>query len=316
MKIGKKQNERLFSEFMERYKNRKFPDKIMQILEKFPEKRINLKSVDLDKNVKGIDTVKLIIKAFGRPAFLVQNNKFDPSTSETWKDVLAPYSDDLSEKIQSVGIIKIKNHRNSNYAGTGFLIDNSIIITNQHVANILFQSTGNGYTWKTNSGGKELRASIDFVKEYKIHREMEMDIKGALFIEQKAKPDIAFLEINMTNNIKPLKISTSTSYEDDVVATIGYPSKPKTTSYDSQKILDLIFENIYDVKRLSPGEITKTETQDIKHNCTTTAGNSGSAILDIETGEVVALHYAGGIESNSAISSNIIQYYLKKIVKN
>lgn len=313
MKIEKKQNERLFSEFMESYKNQKLPDKIMQILEKYPKERINLKLFDLDKNVKGIDTVKFIIKAFGRPAFLVQNNTFDPSSSETWNNILAPYSYNLSEKTQSVGIIKIKNHKNLYYIGTGFLIENSIIVTNRHVANDLFHSTGNGYKWKTNSRGEELRASIDFVKEYKIYREIEMDIKGALYIEPKAKPDIAFLEINMTDNIKPLKISSSKSYKDDAVATIGYPSKIKAANYNSQKILDLIFENIYDVKRLSPGKITKTETQDIKHDCSTTGGNSGSAILDIESGEVVALHYSGGIEYNSAISSNIIQYYLKKV---
>jgi endonuclease G, mitochondrial len=74
-----------------------------------------------------------------------------------------------------------------------------------------------------------------------------------------------------------------------------------------------IFGDIYDVKRIAPGIVVGIDNNIVHNDCTTLGGNSGSAILDAETGKVVALHYGGDIAYNNAVSVNIIKDRLIKI---
>ena len=65
-----------------------------------------------------------------------------------------------------------------------------------------------------------------------------------------------------------------------------------------------IFSDIYDVKRLQPGVITSwADGADIFiHDCSTLGGNSGSPVLDLETHQVVGLHFGGRyLSGNNAI---------------
>jgi hypothetical protein len=66
-----------------------------------------------------------------------------------------------------------------------------------------------------------------------------------------------------------------------------------------------IFSNIFDVKRLQPGKITalEAETKGFMHDCSTLGGNSGSCVIDLETNQVVGLHYGGKYrEGNHAVA--------------
>jgi V8-like Glu-specific endopeptidase len=65
-----------------------------------------------------------------------------------------------------------------------------------------------------------------------------------------------------------------------------------------------IFSEIYNVKRLQPGEISGETVKDFEifHDCSTLGGNSGSPVIDLETHRVIGLHFGGRyMEKNHAI---------------
>ena len=66
-----------------------------------------------------------------------------------------------------------------------------------------------------------------------------------------------------------------------------------------------IFANVFNVKRLQPGEIRTVFDQRhiLEHDCSTLGGNSGSCVVDLETKQVVGLHYGGRyLEGNYAVA--------------
>jgi V8-like Glu-specific endopeptidase len=66
-----------------------------------------------------------------------------------------------------------------------------------------------------------------------------------------------------------------------------------------------IFANIYEKKRLQPGNLTNSfeSVGEFAHDCSTLGGNSGSCVLDLDTGLVIGLHYSGSyMHSNYAVS--------------
>jgi V8-like Glu-specific endopeptidase len=56
-----------------------------------------------------------------------------------------------------------------------------------------------------------------------------------------------------------------------------------------------IFGDIFNVKRLQPGSLRNLFVwgKTFKHDCSTLGGNSGSCVVDLETGRVIGLHFAG-----------------------
>ena len=83
------------------------------------------------------------------------------------------------------------------------------------------------------------------------------------------------------------------------------------TTEVTRRVQDDIFDRIFEIKRMLPGYMTGRKKFEIpgfdydtaSHDSSTLGGNSGSAVIDIETGEVVALHFAGVyLESNFAVS--------------
>src|SRR4029450_1036479 len=50
------------------------------------------------------------------------------------------------------------------------------------------------------------------------------------------------------------------------------------------------------------------------HDCTTLGGNSGSIVLDVETGAALGLHYAGQFHrANFAVTADVLRERLRKL---
>ncbi len=95
------------------------------------------------------------------------------------------------------------------------------------------------------------------------------------------------------------------------IVVIGHPA------YDSRnpdEEMSYYFDDIYDVKRLSPGYAYKDDTMlhhptDIFHDATTLGGSSGSVILSLVTGRAIGLHYGGvyGVANVAVESAKIVE---------
>ena len=90
------------------------------------------------------------------------------------------------------------------------------------------------------------------------------------------------------------------------VGVIGY------AAWDGRRndegVMERIFQNIYNVKRLHPGEVMDVTDRFFNHDCSTLGGNSGSPVIDFDTGEAVGIHFAGSFEiQNFAVKVSTIQ---------
>src|SRR5207302_83693 len=76
-----------------------------------------------------------------------------------------------------------------------------------------------------------------------------------------------------------------------------------------EQIMETYFGGVYDVKRLAPGLVMEGgDRTEIRHDCTTLGGNSGSAVVDLNTGKAVGLHFAGLYRvANYAVPATVVR---------
>lgn len=265
--------------------------------------------------------LEAIIRRLARPVLKISNDDFDESEADTqeWQKRLKTHKKVLKQALVSVGRIELENNPNFSWVGTGWVIAEDLIVTNRHVANIFAQSRGQRFVFRKNLFGVAMEARIDFHEEHQGANPDEFAIKEVLHVEEQSGPDIAFLRIDwngtpsgddrdiiqLSENVSDLKY----------VAAIGYPAKDTRTNIPVE--MDAIFANIYDVKRLAPGELMSQDESRgfITHDCTTLGGNSGSVIIELETGKAAGLHFAGREEfANYAVSASLVNERLQAVL--
>lgn len=260
-----------------------------------------------------------IIRKYGRPVLYIQDDKIQEPFLPLWKERLAAAREKLERSILSIGRVELRGHPRYPWVGTGWLVAPRVIVTNRHVANTFGRHTGKGFQFRLDPVGKQIRARIDFYEEYERTHESEFQVKEILHIEeeQEGRPDIAFLRVATRDRDDrelpmPLALSEHDPQPDRVVGAVGY------AAWDGQRndriVMDGIFEGVYEVKRLHPGEIMETHRLFVNHDCSTLGGNSGSVVLDFETGNAVALHYAGRYENkNYAVKASTVREKLNEL---
>jgi len=268
--------------------------------------------------------LEAIIKQAERPAIKIQNNYFETPRTEYWKIRLEPHRTIIDTAIRSVGRIEVRNHpQGFDYVGTGWLVTDDIIVTNRHVAQSFAFQEGGKFSFQTNpSLMKSIKVNIDFREEFRINEEEQFDIVDVLYIEPPQGSDIAFLKVERSGDktsrsIMPL--TTEITKEIGEIAVIGYPARDSQRNPVEPAKLSEIFEDVYDVKRLQPGEmISVAGVSEIvpvfTHDCSTLGGNSGSVVLDFKTGKAVGLHFGGVFQQeNYAVPATIIEQRLNDL---
>jgi len=260
-----------------------------------------------------------IIRKYGRPVLYIQDSKIQEPVLPLWKERLASARQKLERIIPSIGRVELRGHPRYPWVGTGWLVAPRVIVTNRHVANTFGRYTGQGFRFRLDPIGRQIRARIDFYEEYERNHESEFQVREILHIEEEeeGRPDIAFLRVAPLDQDDrelplPVALSEHDPEPDRVVGAVGY------AAWDGERndriVMDRIFESVYEVKRLHPGEIMETHERFVNHDCSTLGGNSGSALLDFETGTAVALHYAGRYENkNYAVKASTIREKLAEL---
>lgn len=249
-----------------------------------------------------------------RPSVIIGNNSFE-TDDKVWRARLDKNKKKLEAVIPSVGRIEVKNHPLYPWVGTGWLVAENVVITNRHVALHFGMRKGDKFISRINSSTHEkIQARIDFREEHMQSGEAEFNITDILYIEPDNGPDIAFLQVkgDLPNPISLAK-AIDLKHGDDVV-TVGYPGSDNISEEERELIMEKVYGNVYDVKRLLPGKIMNNFGNYFTHDCSTLPGSSGSVVLDLNSGEAVGIHYGGKyLEKNYAIPASIIRERLKKI---
>ncbi|WP_421258228.1 trypsin-like serine peptidase [Aeromonas sp. 600886] len=258
--------------------------------------------------------IEAIVRVTGRPALIVKNGTFSTPESDVWKSRLETSRSLIENAISSVGRIELKNHPGFEWVGTGWVVKENIVVTNRHVANeFSLRDTTGSFKFRRNYENKEMGARIDLREEYMQPDEVEFRVVKVLHIEEPEGPDIALLEVEFSgvNAPKPIKLANTVN-AGSYVAAIGYPA------WDGRRndpaVMRQVFNDIYDVKRLQPGQIVTVTSNYFTHDCSTLGGNSGSPVIDLSTGEAVGLHFAGSyLKENSAVPAAIVKDRLNSI---
>ncbi len=287
---------------------------------------------DADKAVKIVQEsrgghisglLEAIILRYGRPAYFVQHSSFNtantPSTSVEVDNAVNNSRSVIETALPSVGRINLRNHRKP-WVGTGWVVAKNVLVTNRHVAAEFARQTEKGFVFVGPT-----KADLNTVREHNSSKEEKIyRLRKVLWIAPPdGNHDVAFLSIDEESNDddkQPAPIELMDKKTFDAISVrhwitvIGYPGM---SSYNDITDQQRIFDGVYDVKRMQPGQIMAIPRNMgiVEHDATTLGGNSGSAVLDLTTGKAMALHF-GGLEgkSNSAVAAPVVSDLLREHV--
>ena len=254
----------------------------------------------------------ILFSIFMQPAAPVLNDLPEHIEGPLWTDLNEPAAHARLEPIcRATARVEYSSGAEFQKYGSCFLVADDLVMTNNHVASVF---SGNhevfgpyirpGYSVRVNFCRERDRWDTDPTASRAVTR----------IVMRHPWFDLALLRIEgKPDGAEPLALSVADAAgaDDARVVVVGYPSK------NSEE--DVALQNAtiseFDTKHLSPGIVGSVETRNINgrtgrllgHDCSTLTGNSGSAVVDIDSGSVVGLHFRGNLDgSNWAVPASDI----------
>lgn len=277
---------------------------------------------------EGVDdfgaTLETIVRE-GRPALLINGGGFTKPTeidqpSKEITDRLLQHADSFKNVIPLVGRIDVGNFPGgATYLGTGWLVDPDVVVTNRHVAELIARWDGGTYRFKPGRFGEPITARLDYLHESDSSASDAAEVERVIWIESDPKKaDIAFLKLKVARprdgtQQNRIVLAASDAKVGADVAVIGYPARAPADIIPDQDRMDRIYGGRYDVKRIAPGLMDDPSRGWATHDCTTLGGNSGSVVVDMRSGQAVALHFAGlYLVENHCVPASTIRDYIRR----
>ena len=248
--------------------------------------------------------LEAIVLPRNRPVAFVRGNSYD-DLDGPWVSL----NDDVVKRriaslLPLIGRVEVPSSPILPYAGTGFVVGQGLIATNRHVAQIFAQGLGLTIRYRAGDAAIDFKRQVDAPDD---ERTAYLSVRAVEMIHPYW--DMALLRVDglPTDRILRLSVKSPEELLDRNVVVIGYPARDERNDVALQ---DRIFNRTYNVKRLQPGVIrTRAKVQSfentvnaVTHDASTLGGNSGSAVIEVDTGEIVALHFAGEyLKANYAV---------------
>ena len=248
--------------------------------------------------------LEAIVLPRNRPVAFVRGESYD-DLDGPW----ASLNDDVVKRrvaslLPLIGRVEVPSSPILPYAGTGFVVGKGLIATNRHVAQLFSQGLGRTIRYRFGDAAIDFKRQIDAPDD---DRTAYLSVRAVEMIHPYW--DMALLRVDNLPTDRMLRLSVKSPEEllDHNVVVIGYPARDERNDVALQ---DRIFNRIYNVKRLQPGVIRarariqsfENTVNALTHDASTLGGNSGSAVIEVDTGEVVALHFAGEyLKANYAV---------------
>lgn len=237
-----------------------------------------------------------------RPVFDIRIGEFEELPAP-WTNLNTPAARERLRKcIRAVGRVDIIGHPRLAYGGTGFLVGPNLLLTNRHVASVFVNGVG------ARNLALTFRSRIDLKQEAGSEDSLLLTVTKATMVHPYW--DAALLTVTgVPGDLAPLTLASDAARGSRLIAVVGYPAfDPR----NNQEVQREVFRNLFEKKRLQPGYITGAgvvssfghRVEAATHDASTLGGNSGSAVVDVETGHVVGLHFAGVyLDTNYAVPS-------------
>lgn len=254
-----------------------------------------------------------IIMVTGYPSLLIRDGDYEEPKEDVWRRRLNPHRAGIKKVIKSVCRVEFKRHpRREVWNGTSWLIDDDVLITNQHVARKFIE---------LRDGKMELTRAfevwVDFAEEIGSKESLERLVKSIVYVEPfSSDVDLALMRLEKGTSaslgLQPIALKTQLSSV-EYLGVVGYPADDRRNNpYDA---FHAIFEGKFGVKRFAPGKVMDDahSANIFTHNCTTLGGNSGSVVFDVATGSAIGLHCGGSaLEQNYAVKAAAVADRLRK----
>jgi endonuclease G, mitochondrial len=246
-----------------------------------------------------------IVLAELRPAFFVFESAIDVTDAVEADPVLLRLVTENQSKLlascNGTGRLDLANHFTLPYGGTGFLIDDALVVTNRHVALLFAERLRMGYRFRRGRFGAEMEARLDYHGFLGAASKLRAEVTEVLYIAADHEPDFA---------------ATRRTEPQTPVAVVGYPAEDGDRN--DKPLMDEVFRGQYGVKRLAPGFVTARSENDIVllADYSSLGGNSGSPVIDLSNGTVVGLHFAGRfMENNYAVAADVIESARAQVIR-
>ncbi|MFK0690080.1 phospholipase D-like domain-containing protein [Mesorhizobium sp. IMUNJ 23033] len=267
-----------------------------------------------------VGELETIVFAIGTPVFVVRNGIVDIDSARAeaiaWRKLLDANSATVTRTLLSVGRIDVENYgEDSPFVGTGWVIDDGLVVTNRHVATLFAEASGAGFTFRLGFDARRpIGVRVDFLEELDNQASAEIPVERIVWMAPEGGPDVAFLKLATTDSIvgrRRLPLSAEAPRTKLPVAVVGYPARD--TRFSDIALAEKIFGGVFDKKRVAVGTLLGANDEVVTHSCSTLGGNSGSPVVDIGTGEVVGLHYRGvEFVENDAVPAAVVKRCLAR----
>jgi hypothetical protein len=233
-----------------------------------------------------------------RPALKVAKGRFD-DPPPAW-EILRKHRAAIQKRMRSVGRIELAEMPEITLVGTAFQVARDVLMTNRHVAEAVATREAGAWRFVSNIGPR-----IDFRAEMPPARPREFPLTEVIGVHTHKHVDLALVRMKPRESDLPEPLPIASDYdvvEGTEVYVVGHPAFDPEAKKHEQDMQRLVFDNTFDVKRLSPGRVLGKRREGLMYDSSTLGGNSGSCVIDLARDQVVALHYGGTyLEANYGV---------------
>ncbi len=245
--------------------------------------------------------LECILLLYGRPAVLVSGGNLGALPS-LW-NLLEDQREDVEMAQRGVGRIELLGHPEYDWAGTGFLVNDNVLMTTRRTAELFIENRNDA--WQFRPG---ITTWMDYRSGYQSVASAGYRVRSVVGVHEQY--DLALLEVErpQINGSAPAPLAIAAApppqLEGRPVYLIGYPIRDARRNEPEN--IARIFRDVYNVKRIQPGQLRGTfafhEIPLLRHDCAPLGQTSGAPILDLETHQVIGLQTTSRyLEAGTAI---------------
>jgi hypothetical protein len=229
---------------------------------------------------------------YARPAVLLRQGSL--GTAPPLWNLLEDQRENIERAQRGVGRIELLGHPEYDWAGTGFLVSDNILLTTRRIAEIFLDHRNNA--WQFRPG---LTIWMNYRSAYQCVSSAGYRVRAVAGLHERY--DLALLEVErpQVNGAAPAPLALAAEppphLDGRPVFLIGYPIRDARRN--EPEAIARIFRDVYNVKRVQPGQLRGSfRLQDVellRHDCAPLGQNTGAPLIDLETQQVLGVQITG-----------------------
>ncbi len=252
----------------------------------------------------GLECVLLV---YARPAVGFSRGRLE-NVPPFW-NILEDQAEDVELCQRGVGRIELLQHPEYDWAGTGFLVTDTLLMTTRRIAELFAENRGGVWNFRPN-----ISAWMDYRSGYQGVSPAGYRVRAVRGVHDAY--DLAVLEVEppQINGTAPTPLSLAArqplNVEGRPVYLLGYPVRDARRNEPER--ISRVFRDVYNVKRVQPGllrgQFRFNEVQLLQHDCAPLGQNAGAPLIDLETQQVLGVQVTGRyLERGTAIPLYVLR---------